>query len=51
MERNSFHPKISIFPIPVVVISIGKDEEHNIITLAYLDKVCFRSPIININLT
>lgn len=46
MKKIELSPKISTFPMPVAVISVGTWEEANLITLAYVGKVCLDPPII-----
>ena len=46
MKKISLSPKISTFPMPVAVISVGTGVEANLITLAYVGKVCLDPPII-----
>ena len=50
MKKIRISPKISTFPMPAAVISVGKGEENNLITLAYVGKVCFNPPIISISI-
>jgi flavin reductase (DIM6/NTAB) family NADH-FMN oxidoreductase RutF len=50
MKKIALSPKLSTFPMPVAVISVGKGEKANLITLAYVGKVCHDPPIINISI-
>ena len=50
MKKIKLSPKISTFPMPAAVISIGTGEEANLITLAYVGKVCFDPPIIAVSI-
>ncbi len=50
MKKVDLSPKISTFPMPVAVISVGTGEDANLITLAYVGKVCFDPPIIAISI-
>jgi len=50
MKKIKLSPKISTFPMPTAVISIGTGEEANLITLAYVGKVCFDPPIIAVSI-
>jgi flavin reductase (DIM6/NTAB) family NADH-FMN oxidoreductase RutF len=50
MKKISLSPKISTFPMPVAVISVGTGVEANLITLAYVGKVCFDPPIIAVSI-
>ncbi len=50
MKKITLSPKISTFPMPVAVISVGKEEEANLITLAYVGKLCHDPPIIAISI-
>lgn len=49
MKKLELSSKISTFPMPAAVISVGSGEENNLITLAYVGKVCFDPPIIAIS--
>ncbi|MHA1804884.1 MAG: flavin reductase family protein [Promethearchaeota archaeon] len=40
----------TLFPMPAAVISVGTGEEANLITLAYVGKVCMKPPIIAIGI-
>ena len=46
MKKLNLSPKVSTFPMPVAVISVGLGDEANLITLAYVGKVCYDPPII-----
>ena len=50
MEKVILSPKLSTFPMPTAVISVGVDNEANLITLAYVGKICFDPPIIVISM-
>ncbi len=50
MKKSELSPKISTFPMPVAVISVGTGEAANLITLAYVGKVCHDPPIIAISI-
>ncbi|GAH14867.1 unnamed protein product, partial [marine sediment metagenome] len=41
---------ISTFPMPAAVISVGIGDDANLITLAYVGKVCLNPPIIAISI-
>ena len=50
MDKISLNPGIAMFPMPAAVISVGIGEEANLITLAYVGKVCLQPPIIAISI-
>ncbi len=50
MKKIVLNTGISTFPMPAAVISVGIGEEANLITLAYVGKVCAKPPIIAISL-
>jgi flavin reductase (DIM6/NTAB) family NADH-FMN oxidoreductase RutF len=50
MKKVILSPKITIFPMPSAVITVGTWDEANIITLAYVGKVCLNPPIIAISI-
>jgi len=50
MNKISLSTGISTFPMPAAVISVGIGEEANLITLAYVGKVCLQPPIIAISI-
>ncbi len=50
MEKVALSPKVTLFPMPSAVISVGKGNEANLITLAYIGKVCLNPPIIAISI-
>ncbi len=50
MSKVSLSPRIATFPMPAAVISVGIGDEANLITLAYVGKVCLRPPIIAISI-
>ncbi|MFX1493474.1 MAG: flavin reductase family protein, partial [Promethearchaeota archaeon] len=50
MKKVTLDPGISVFPMPAAVISVGKGDDANLITLAYVGKVCFEPPIVVISI-
>jgi len=50
MNKISLNTGITMFPMPAAVISVGLGEEANLITLAYVGKVCLKHPIIAISI-
>ncbi len=50
MKKVNLSPNISTFPMPAAVISVGLGEEANLITLAYVGKVCHDPPIIAVSI-
>jgi len=50
MKKISLNTGITTFPMPAAVISVGIGEEANLITLAYVGKVCAKPPIIAISM-
>ncbi|MFW9825477.1 MAG: flavin reductase family protein [Candidatus Thorarchaeota archaeon] len=50
MSKKSLSPGITTFPMPAAVISVGIGDKANLITLAYVGKVCSRPPIIAISI-
>lgn len=50
MKKIKLSPNISTFPMPVAVISVGTGEDANLITLAYVGKVCHDPPIIAVSI-
>lgn len=50
MRKIILKPGISVFPMPTAVISVGKGDEANLITLAYVGKVCLKPPIVVISI-
>ncbi|TFF86205.1 MAG: flavin reductase family protein [Promethearchaeota archaeon] len=50
MEKVELPPNITAFPMPAAVISVGTGESANLITLAYVGKVCLNPPIIAISI-
>ena len=50
MNKITLNTGITMFPMPAAVISVGIGEEANLITLAYVGKVCMKPPIIAISL-
>jgi len=50
IRKLTLKPGVSVFPMPTAVISVGKGDEANLITLAYLGKVCLNPPIVVISI-
>jgi flavin reductase (DIM6/NTAB) family NADH-FMN oxidoreductase RutF len=50
MEKVILSKSIATFPKPSAVISVGTGEKANLITLAYVGKVCMDPPIIAISI-
>ncbi|MFW9879232.1 MAG: flavin reductase family protein [Candidatus Thorarchaeota archaeon] len=50
MEKQRLSNGISTFPMPAAVISVGIGDDANLITLAYVGKVCSHPPIISISI-
>lgn len=50
MKKKSLSPKISTFPMPAAVISVGTGEDANLITLGYVGKVCADPPIVVVSI-
>ena len=50
MKKIALNTGISMFPMPAAVISVGIGEEANLITLAYVGKMCAKPPIIAISM-
>jgi flavin reductase (DIM6/NTAB) family NADH-FMN oxidoreductase RutF len=50
MEKKTLSPKVAAIPMPAAVISVGIGNEANLITLAYVGKVCLNPPIIAISI-
>ena len=50
MKKISLNTGNTTFPMPAAVISVGIGEEANLITLAYVGKVCLQPPIIAISI-
>lgn len=50
MQKVILDPGITVFPMPVAVISVGTGDEANLITLAYVGKVCLKPPIVVISI-
>ena len=50
MKKITLSPKISTFPMPTAVITVGTGEEANLITLAYVGKVCGDPPIVVVSI-
>lgn len=50
MKKISLSDRISTFPMPAAVISVGLGEEANLITLAFVGKLCINPPIVAIGI-
>ena len=50
MEKIILNPETTVFPMPAAVISVGIGTEANLITLAYVGKVCLKPPIVVISI-
>ena len=50
MKKVNLNPGITTFPMPAAVISVGVGDKANLITLAYVGKVCLKPPIIAISI-
>ena len=50
MEKKLISNHTTTFPMPAAVISVGKGEKANLITLAYVGKMCMKPPIIAIGI-
>jgi len=50
MKKVTLSTGISTFPMPAAVISVGTGEEANLITLAYVGKVCLKPPVVAISI-
>jgi flavin reductase (DIM6/NTAB) family NADH-FMN oxidoreductase RutF len=50
MEKKLISKHTTTFPMPAAVISVGKGDNANLITLAYVGKVCMKPPIIAIGI-
>jgi len=50
MEKVILSRKVTVFPMPSAVITVGTGDEANLITLAYVGKVCLNPPIIAISI-
>ncbi|MHA1472206.1 MAG: flavin reductase family protein, partial [Promethearchaeota archaeon] len=50
MNKVFLSQGISTFPMPAAVISVGIGDDANLITLAYVGKVCLNPPIIAISI-
>ena len=50
MKKIALNTGTTAFPMPAAVISVGIGEEANLITLAYVGKVCLKPPIIAISI-
>ncbi|MHA2400598.1 MAG: hypothetical protein ACXADU_17130 [Promethearchaeota archaeon] len=45
MVKVKLRTGVATFPMPAAVISVGIGDEANLITLAYVGKVCMNPPI------
>ncbi|MFX1281373.1 MAG: flavin reductase family protein [Promethearchaeota archaeon] len=50
MEKVKLSTGMTTFPMPAAVISVGTGDEANLITLAYVGKVCMQPPLIAISM-
>ncbi|MFW9874602.1 MAG: flavin reductase family protein [Candidatus Thorarchaeota archaeon] len=50
MDKIKISKRIVVFPMPAAVISVGVGDDANLITLAYVGKVCLNPPIIAISI-
>lgn len=50
MKKINLSEKLTLFPMPAAVISVGTGKEANLITLAYVGKVCLKPPIVVISI-
>ncbi|MFX1586032.1 MAG: flavin reductase family protein [Promethearchaeota archaeon] len=50
MKKVTLDPGITVFPMPAAVISVGRGDEANLITLAYVGKVCLEPPTVVISI-
>ncbi len=50
MDKIRLSTGIAAFPMPAAVISVGIGDDANLITLAYVGKVCLKPPIIAISI-
>lgn len=50
MDKIKLSTGLTSFPMPAAVISVGIGDEANLITLAYVGKVCLNPPIIAISI-
>lgn len=50
MDKVNLSTGMATFPMPAAVISVGIGDEANLITLAYVGKVCLNPPIIAISI-
>lgn len=50
MEKKMVSKHLTTFPMPAAVISVGKGDKANLITLAYVGKMCMNPPIIAIGI-
>ena len=50
MTKIEISTHTTTFPMPAAVISVGVGDEANLITLAYVGKVCLKPPIIAIGI-
>lgn len=47
--KVELEPGTWLFPLPVVVVSVGDMEDHNLITLAWVGTLCSRPPLVGIS--
>ena len=50
MKKESISTGTSLFPMPAAVISVGIGDDANLITLAYVGRVCSEPPIVVISI-
>jgi len=50
MDKIELSTGISTFPMPAAVISVGIGDEANLITLAYVGKVCSSPPVVAVSI-
>ena len=50
MTKISLNINSATFPMPAAVISVGVGDKANLITLAYVGKVCMTPPVIAIGI-
>ncbi|MHA1724837.1 MAG: flavin reductase family protein [Promethearchaeota archaeon] len=50
MEKVNLDINKTLFPMPAAVISVGIGDKANLITLAYMGKMCMKPPIIAIGI-
>ncbi|MDI6823864.1 MAG: flavin reductase family protein [Bacillota bacterium] len=47
--KVELEPGTWLFPLPVVVVSVGDMQDHNLITLAWVGTLCSRPPMVGIS--